>query len=56
MTSPDKAPDLSAAAAVVTGGASGIGFALANAYGRRGATVVIVDRDELAELARAAGG
>lgn len=48
MTSPGNAPDLSAGTAVVTGGASGIGFALANAYGCRGATVVMVDRDEAA--------
>ena len=32
--------------AVVTGGASGIGYALANAYGQRGASVLIADRDE----------
>jgi NAD(P)-dependent dehydrogenase (short-subunit alcohol dehydrogenase family) len=31
---------------VVTGGASGIGYAPANAYGQRGASVLIADRDD----------
>ena len=45
--------------AVVTGGASGIGYSLAKAYGLRGASVVIIDRDRqglnraLTNLARA---
>jgi NAD(P)-dependent dehydrogenase (short-subunit alcohol dehydrogenase family) len=34
--------------AVVTGGASGIGYALADAYGQRGASVLLADRDESA--------
>jgi NAD(P)-dependent dehydrogenase (short-subunit alcohol dehydrogenase family) len=34
--------------AVVTGGASGIGYALAKAYGHRGASVLIADRDHSA--------
>jgi NADP-dependent 3-hydroxy acid dehydrogenase YdfG len=34
--------------ALVTGGASGIGYALADAYGQRGASVLIADRDEQA--------
>jgi NAD(P)-dependent dehydrogenase (short-subunit alcohol dehydrogenase family) len=34
--------------AVVTGGASGIGYALAKAYGQRGASVLLADRDERA--------
>jgi NAD(P)-dependent dehydrogenase (short-subunit alcohol dehydrogenase family) len=46
--------DLRGTLAVVTGGASGIGYALANAYGQRGASVLIADRDERAlELAHA---
>ena len=39
---------LGGTSAVVTGGASGIGLALARAYGRRGATPVLVDRDDRA--------
>jgi NAD(P)-dependent dehydrogenase (short-subunit alcohol dehydrogenase family) len=34
--------------AVVTGGASGIGYALAKAYGERGAVVLLADRDDKA--------
>jgi NADP-dependent 3-hydroxy acid dehydrogenase YdfG len=33
---------------VITGGASGIGLALAKAYGQRGASVLLADRDESA--------
>lgn len=39
---------LSNTIAVVTGGASGIGFALAEAYGARGARILIADIDEKA--------
>jgi NAD(P)-dependent dehydrogenase (short-subunit alcohol dehydrogenase family) len=45
----DVKPDsLQGTLAVVTGGASGIGYALANAFGQRGASVLIADRDESA--------
>jgi NAD(P)-dependent dehydrogenase (short-subunit alcohol dehydrogenase family) len=51
---------VSAEVAVVTGGASGIGLALANALGRRGKRILVADRDEVAlEAAKAklaAGG
>ncbi|MEU1516941.1 SDR family NAD(P)-dependent oxidoreductase [Streptomyces sp. NPDC005811] len=40
---------------MVTGGASGIGHALAHAYGRRGAAVLIADRDEQAPRTARAG-
>jgi NAD(P)-dependent dehydrogenase (short-subunit alcohol dehydrogenase family) len=40
--------NLQGTVAVITGGASGIGYALAKAYGRRGASVLVVDRDESA--------
>jgi NAD(P)-dependent dehydrogenase (short-subunit alcohol dehydrogenase family) len=47
--------------AIITGGASGIGAALARALGARGAEVVVADRqgklgDEVAEKIRGAGG
>jgi NAD(P)-dependent dehydrogenase (short-subunit alcohol dehydrogenase family) len=38
--------DMANKIAVVTGGASGIGLALAQAYGLQGATVLIADIDE----------
>ena len=41
-------PNLHGTIAVVTGGASGIGYSLAKAYGLRGASLVIVDRDRQA--------
>jgi NAD(P)-dependent dehydrogenase (short-subunit alcohol dehydrogenase family) len=41
-----KSSNLRGTLAVITGGASGIGYALANAYGQRGASVLIADRDE----------
>jgi NAD(P)-dependent dehydrogenase (short-subunit alcohol dehydrogenase family) len=40
--------DLQGSLAVITGGASGIGYSLAKAYGHRGASVLLVDRDETA--------
>jgi NAD(P)-dependent dehydrogenase (short-subunit alcohol dehydrogenase family) len=46
--------DLKGRHAVVTGGASGLGFAIAERLTASGATVVIWDRDEKASLAAAA--
>lgn len=45
---------LNARTAVITGGAQGIGFAIAEAFMREGARIVIADRDAAAETAAAA--
>jgi 3-oxoacyl-[acyl-carrier protein] reductase len=47
--------DLNGRVALVTGGASGIGLAVAQRLGASGAQVAILDRDEAAAVAAAAG-
>jgi 3-oxoacyl-[acyl-carrier protein] reductase len=49
-----REPELAGQVAIVTGGATGIGFAIANALGGRGATVAILNRNR--ERAAAAVG
>lgn len=44
-------PDLSGKTALITGGASGIGFAAARVFARRHAHVIIADRNEAASMA-----
>ena len=61
MTAPAKTDELSGQVAFVTGGAAGIGLAIARVLCSRGAAVAIFDRDQeraraAAESVRAAGG
>jgi NAD(P)-dependent dehydrogenase (short-subunit alcohol dehydrogenase family) len=61
MTSNERLRTFNGATAIVTGGASGIGRALAEALARRGCEVVVVDlqfelREEVASGDRASGG
>ena len=52
----DKAFDLTGQVALITGGAAGIGRCMAEVFAERGATLVLVDRDEeVHEAARSLG-
>jgi NADPH:quinone reductase-like Zn-dependent oxidoreductase len=51
----EQSPEFAGLAALVTGGASGIGLATARLLAARGARVAVLDRDEVAVLDRDEG-